>query len=280
MEMNLASLFGTRSVAKIERLPFDDRADAGCRLGKRLGSYANAADAVVLALTNNGVPVGVAVAAELNLRCYPYTVCKVGHPRHPDFSVGAITEGGHLYLDSRALFLTGATEASIQPAVPAALEQVQELAKQFAAFKRPALAGKRCIVTVDGAADGNALLAVISDLINSQASRVIVAVPVCPGDLVAQLQRAAHEVVVLASPPAFRNVSQWYKRAEQLAVDDVVSALGMRKQNSGYQLAVDPATGTTLGFGADTPDPLASRGAAPVASHIVVPTTQLFVPTV
>lgn len=67
-------------MAKLER--FENRLQAGALLAQRLGSYARRPDVIVLALPRCGVPVGFAVAQELEVPLDILLVRKLGVPGH------------------------------------------------------------------------------------------------------------------------------------------------------------------------------------------------------
>src|SRR5437660_516041 len=69
---------------------YRDRHDAGKRLAKLLGAYANRPDVVVLALPRGGVPVAYEVARALNTPLDVFIVRKLGVPGYEEAAMGAI----------------------------------------------------------------------------------------------------------------------------------------------------------------------------------------------
>src|SRR5256885_9755153 len=72
--------------------PFADRADAGRRLAAILPPLEPGA--VVLGLARGGVPVAHEVAVAGGLPLDVLVVRKVGHPRQPEYALGAVSEDG------------------------------------------------------------------------------------------------------------------------------------------------------------------------------------------
>lgn len=85
------------------------------------------------------------------------------------------------------------------------------------------------MVVDDGLATGVTARAALRAVRARGAARVILAVPVAPRAAVTQMQREADEVVLLASPAAFRSVGQWYTVFGQLSDADVLSLLAQAR---------------------------------------------------
>src|SRR5437764_4658962 len=73
---------------------FQDRAEAGRYLARKLTAYADRPDVVVLALPRGGVPVAYEVAQALHAPLDIFTVRKLGVPGHEELAMGAIASGG------------------------------------------------------------------------------------------------------------------------------------------------------------------------------------------
>src|SRR5664280_1037374 len=69
---------------------YNDRADAGKKLAKKLSEYANRSDVIILALPRGGVPVAFEVAKELNVKMDVFIVRKLGVPGNEELAMGAI----------------------------------------------------------------------------------------------------------------------------------------------------------------------------------------------
>ena len=71
---------------------FDDRRDAGRRLGTALARYRDS-HPLVLALPRGGVPVGFEVARALAAPLDVLLVRKIGAPGHEELGLGAVVDG-------------------------------------------------------------------------------------------------------------------------------------------------------------------------------------------
>ncbi|MCW2877311.1 MAG: phosphoribosyltransferase [Sphaerisporangium sp.] len=206
-------------------LPFADRAEAGNLLADRLAE-AGLADPVVLALPRGGVAVAAPVAERLGVPLDVLVTRKIGHPQQPELGVGAIAEGGDPVFDSGFLLRLGIRASDLAPIVE---RERRELARRVTAYRGerrlPGLAGRDVIVVDDGLATGGTARAALRAVRMAGPGRLVLAVPVGSSRTVRALRDEADEVVVLATPPGFHAVGQWYERFEQLTDADVLRLL-------------------------------------------------------
>ena len=73
---------------------FQDRADAGRLLAKKLSHYADRNDVLILGMPRGGVPVAFEVAKSLRAPLDVFMVRKLGVPGHEELAMGAIASGG------------------------------------------------------------------------------------------------------------------------------------------------------------------------------------------
>ena len=85
-----------------------DREEAGRLLAAKLVAWRDR-DAVVLALPQAGVPVGVEIAPELHAPLDLVMVRKIGAPDQPELAIGAVADGvePQLIVDSRLVTALG-----------------------------------------------------------------------------------------------------------------------------------------------------------------------------
>ncbi|GAA3440638.1 phosphoribosyltransferase [Planomonospora venezuelensis] len=208
------------------RLPFADRAEAGVLLGERLTGLGLRAP-LVLALPRGGVEVAVPVALRLDGVLDVLVSRKIGHPANPEFGVGAVAEGGEPVFDGGVLARLGLAEEDLGRVVEA---ERAELARRVGVYRGdrrlPAPDGGDVVVVDDGLATGVTARAALRAIRTGTPGRLVLAVPVAAPETVRAMRAEADEVVVLAAPPDFYAVGQWYRRFDQLDDTDVLGLLG------------------------------------------------------
>lgn len=201
---------------------FRDRRDAGRLLAKKLRKYANAPDVVVLALPRGGVPVAYEVALDLNLPLDVFTVRKLGLPGHEELAMGAICSGGTYYLNSALVESLDVPRAQVLDVI--ARERL-ELERREHLYRdsrpRPEIENRVAILVDDGLATGASMLAAVTALRRRHPSRIVVAVPVGPGDTIDELASEVDEVVCCATPVPFVAVGVWYDDFSQTTDQEV-----------------------------------------------------------
>lgn len=212
------------------QFPLPDRDTAGMQLAEKLQKYKGKPDALILALVRGGVVIGHALSKTLNLPFYPYIVRKLGHPGHREYGLGAIAEGGSLYLDEAAMQMSGLSWNDLQPVIEEEQNELKRRQKVYLTDARPDLTGKTIILTDDGAATGGTLFAAIDDLRKKEVKSIMVALPVCPPDTALKLKEKSDDLVILATPEPFYAVGQWYTDFPQVEDEEVLRLLSTTKQ--------------------------------------------------
>ncbi|AUH39182.1 phosphoribosyltransferase [Streptomyces sp. CMB-StM0423] len=216
---------------------FHDRSEAGRALARRLrddrpeAGAAPAAGAprgaVVLALPRGGVPVAYEVARALGAPLDVLLVRKIGHPRHPEYGLGAVAGDAPPLYDPDALAGSGLTERDL---AATARREGAELRRRESLYRggrpAPSLAGRWAVVVDDGLATGATARAALRAARAAGPARLTLAVPVAsPGGLRA-VRGEADDVTCLYAPADFGAVGLWYDEFEQLTDADVLELLG------------------------------------------------------
>lgn len=205
-------------------MTFDDRADAGRRLGAALAGRVTP-PAVVLAIPRGGVIVGAAVADALEAPLDVVVPRKLGAPGNPELGIGAIASGVRV-LDERAVRMLGVSRAYVDREVAA---QEAEIARREQEYRRgrprAALEGRTAVVVDDGIATGGTAVAALRWARANGAARVVLAVPVAPRASLVRVAEEADDVVILETPQRFLAVGEWYRDFAQTSDDEVVRTL-------------------------------------------------------
>jgi putative phosphoribosyl transferase len=204
---------------------FADRSDAGRQLAELLVRFAPL-QPVIVAMPRGGVPVAAEIAERLGAPLGIVVVRKIGCPWHPELGIGAIAEGDIRVLNQ---VLVDELRVSRQELADVTAREQEELARrvrQYRADRPPVpLAGRVAILVDDGLATGYTARAAVEALRRQGARRVILAVPVAPGERVNAMQDVADEVVVLATPPLLFAIGEVYEDFSQTSDDEVVEIL-------------------------------------------------------
>lgn len=215
---------------------FRDRVDAGRRLAAELMPYA-AEHPIVLALPRGGVPVGYEVARALTAPLDVWVVRKIGAPFQPELGVGAVAEGGFLYLSTFMLAETGLSEAGLSDTIASKRREVEERVKKFRGdHPRPVLRDRTVIVVDDGIATGGTVHAAVQSIRAEGPKKIVLAVPVAAPSVVKDFAAEVDRVVALLTPGNLMAIGYWYDDFTQVPDEDVVRILdNARREQEGAE---------------------------------------------
>lgn len=201
---------------------FSDRTVAGRLLAQRLSDYRGRADVVVLALPRGGVPVAFEVARELGAPLDVFVVRKLGVPGHRELAMGAIAPGGVRVLNDEVIREIGITTEQIAQVAANEQRELERRERLYRAHVPPLdLRGRTTILVDDGLATGATMRAAVVAVRQLGAARVVVAIPVGPGETYERFGRDADEVVCLMTPTPFWAIGQWYDDFSQVSDENV-----------------------------------------------------------
>lgn len=204
---------------------FQDRADAGRRLGDRVAGL-GLSDPVVLGLARGGVVVAALVAAALDVGVEVFVARKIGHPRQPEYGIGAVAEEGAPVYDDAALGRFGLVAADLAAVVAG---EIAELGRRVRSYRGdrvlPDLTGRDVVLVDDGVATGVTARAALAALRDRRPKRLVLAAPVGAPSSVAALAQVAEEVVVLRAPANLGAVGRWYVDFGQVSDAEVLRLL-------------------------------------------------------
>lgn len=219
---------------------FEDRREAGARLGAALAALGYGGDDLyVLGIPRGGVVVAAEAARALGATLDLVMARKIRAPTQPELAIGAVVSGeAEPILDRELAVATGATGEYLQWEIG---HQRAEIERRITLYRdgRPplSLAGRTVIVIDDGIATGYTFRAALEAIRRQGPRRLVAAVPVAPEESLGLLGRLADDVLCLATPEPFLAVGVWYGRFDQNTDEEVVALLRGR----GDAAAPDPA---------------------------------------
>ncbi len=217
---------------------FRDRAHAGRMLAEKL-ERVRAERPIVFGLTRGGVPVAFEVARFLGAPLEPMVVRKLGAPGSPEYAIGAIAEGGALYVNPEALLEVGAGDAEV---AALAEREAVELAHRVRVLRGnrpfPDVSGRTVILVDDGIATGATAHAAGLAVRRAGAARVVLAAPVIAAESELELRTEFDDVVAVELPQPFVAVGLWYEHFGQVTDEEVLGCLSQARQE--WQQATFP----------------------------------------
>ena len=220
---------------------FRDREQGGRLLAEQLEWY-RASHPMVLGLARGGVPVALEVARFLGADLDLIVARKIGAPGSPEYAIGAIAEGGAVYVRRESLPEVGITDDEV-----AALAEREraELARRVRVYRgdrpMPDLKGRTAIIVDDGVATGATARAAARSARLRWAARVVLAAPVIAAASVPALKLDFDDVVAVELPSPFFAVGRWYERFEQVSDEEVLGCLrqGRRPEREAEKIPFD-----------------------------------------
>ena len=204
---------------------FDDRVDAGRRLGARL-RHLRDEPVVVLGLPRGGVPVAAEVARALGAPLDVIVVRKLGVPFQPELGMGAVGEDGVRVINPEIVRAAGVSADELAAAEARERAEVARRARRYRGQRpRTALAGRVAVIVDDGVATGSTARAACQIARALGAARVVLAVPVAPLGWQHRIGVDADEMISVVTPTPFHGIGQFYANFSQTTDDEVVARL-------------------------------------------------------
>jgi putative phosphoribosyl transferase len=225
---------------------FEDRADAGRQLARRLESFADRPNVIVLGVPRGGVSVAFEVASALHAPLDVFLSRKLGVPGQTELAFGAVSAGDGRYLDGEIVRAAGISPEQIERVTAEVRRELDRRATLYRGDRPPLqVAGKTVILVDDGIATGASVYAAIQALRQMKPFALVLAVPVAPRSTWEWLRTFVDEVVCLDLPDPFYAVGAFYKNFAQVEDEEVIDFL--RRAEQVDEVSIDLGTVTLRG---------------------------------
>ena len=204
-------------------MPFEDRAQAGELLARRLAPY-KGQHPLILAIPRGAVPMGKIVAEALDGDLDVVLVRKLREPNAPEVAIGSIDETARVYLDpdSRSM----CTEMYLVAEKRIQLDTLRRRREwYFPAGSSISAAGRLVIVLDDGIATGSTMIAALRAVRAQQPAKLIAATAVAPPEAVRRISQEADEVVCLETPQVLYGIGCHFRDFSPVSDGDVIAVL-------------------------------------------------------
>lgn len=173
---------GQHSVIEIPELRnrvrvFKDRNDAGRIIAGLLKPYCPR-ECIAYAIPSGGVPLGIEIAAALNISLEIAVVSKITLPWNTEAGYGAVAFNGTVKLNESLISRLRLSESQVKQGIQLTEEKVQRRFRQYRGSRPlPDIAGKTAVLVDDGIASGFTFLAGIDALKSMRPAMIFAASP-------------------------------------------------------------------------------------------------------
>jgi putative phosphoribosyl transferase len=210
-------------------MTFLDRTDAGRQLAPLVRAH-GLRDPIVLGITRGGVPVAAELARALDA---PLDVCVVRKLlTREGVGIGAVAEGGGLYLDDARLASLGIHPDEVSRLVQRETSEVHRLALLLRDERPRSIRDRDVIVADDGLVSAATLIAAAHGLRERGARRIEVAVPVAATAAIELLRPEVDRVTCLVADEHVVAIGTRYRDFSAISEAEVVDLLAGARRTS------------------------------------------------
>jgi putative phosphoribosyl transferase len=217
------------------KILFENRSDAGRKLAAELVEYRNK-KAVVMAIPNGGVPLGMEVATALHADLDIIVCRKLALPMNPEGGLGAVADDGTSILNEDVIKHDGISIEQIDYEANQVKTNVKQRRLKYKGESiAPRLTGRTVIIVDDGLASGITMQVAVEAIKHRRPREVIVAVPLATAGAFDRITKFANRVVAcaVAKMPQFY-LADFYRNWRDISDDEVVQLLKQWRQRHGF----------------------------------------------
>jgi predicted phosphoribosyltransferase len=210
----------------IPEMIFENRLDAGRKLGDKLIQYLNT-PVIVLAIPNGGVPVGVEVVKSLNKAEFDVLISrKIPIPQSPETGFGAIANNGTMILNEKIVPKIGLNIPQIRSEADKVRQEIKKRQSLYFSNRYSTRVLKKIVIIVDdGLASGITMKAAIESVRKRSPKEIIVAAPTACTTAIAMLQGIADQIITCVTGSTPYGVADYYLQWHDVTNQEVVGYL-------------------------------------------------------
>lgn len=220
-----------------DEIPFPNRQEAGEHLADVLSDYEDQ-EPIVLALPRGGVPVAFPIARRLHAELDVALVRKLGAPNYPEVGIGAVVDGHdpQIVLNEYIIKAVHAPQSYIQDEIKRQLEEIERRRKIYRGSRpAPSLRDRTVILVDDGVATGGTVKVAMRALRKTGLARLILAIPVAPASILAELHAECDVLICLHAPAQFSAVGAYFRDFAQNTDAEIVDLLAAARSFAGAE---------------------------------------------
>jgi len=207
---------------------FKDRTEAGTILAEKLKAL-HLSNVCLLAIPRGGVVVAAPIAVTLNIVINLLVTRKIGHPSNEEVAIGAVMPDGSAIFDQRIIHNIGIPDDKLKGMIRQGYTEIVRRQRHYTgSTAMPDMNGKVALLVDDGIATGYTIRAAIQWLKTLNPAKIIVAVPIAPPDVVAELSPEVDKFICPVQPDAFSAVGAYYNDFSEIKDQEVMQLLQMK----------------------------------------------------
>jgi len=207
---------------------FENRIDAGEKLAEKIiQQKLDLKNPVVLGIPRGGIPIGYVLAKKLGGELDTIVLRKIPIPQDPEAGYGAVALDKTVILNKELLPYIHITKEEIDKGIEKVYQEVLRRNRIYRKGKPfPNLKGRSVILTDDGLASGNTMLAAVEFCKKKKPEQIIVAVPVASDSAADLIEPEVDRFILLhKSYSMYFAVASFYERFEDLTDEEVMEIL-------------------------------------------------------
>lgn len=209
-----------------KRAHYRNRKDAGQQLALRLIGM-RPKKPVVVGLVRGGIPVACEVSHLLDAPLFPAIIEPISAPAQTDLPLGAIVhaDAPEIVWHEDVVHAYCASDACLDEALEKAEAKLQRLRTLFGESKLHSVGGRHVIMVDDGVAQAAAVRAVLQVLRKHRPKDITLAVPVCVGNTLSEVEGLADEFVCLHRSDDIESVDEAYRDFDAVSDAELCEAI-------------------------------------------------------